>query len=132
VLAALNSFRDKLKSSTLDALEEGVEREGNEDVNAAEKPLGVEDAGIEVDDDQDFMSHALHFPKDDGEEKVKAKRDYEVIDTTTGGKGEGGRTGTKTGGSAQTLSTLSNLNPNYVICPGFVAMLLVPYFASSV
>jgi peptidyl-prolyl cis-trans isomerase SDCCAG10 len=80
VLAALNSFRDKLKSSTLNALEEGVEREGNEEVNAAEKPSGAEDAGIEVDDDQDFMGHALHFPKDDGEETVKAERDYEVID----------------------------------------------------
>jgi peptidyl-prolyl cis-trans isomerase SDCCAG10 len=26
------------------------------------------------------MSHALHFPKDDGEESIKAARDYEVID----------------------------------------------------
>jgi peptidyl-prolyl cis-trans isomerase SDCCAG10 len=35
---------------------------------------------MEVDDDQGFMSHALHFPKDDGEESRKAERDFEVID----------------------------------------------------
>ena len=42
--------------------------------------LGMRDPGIEVDDDRGFLSHALHFPKDDGEESRKAERDYEVID----------------------------------------------------
>ena len=42
--------------------------------------MGGEEAGIEVDDDRGFMNHALHFPKDDGEESRKAERDYEVID----------------------------------------------------
>jgi peptidyl-prolyl cis-trans isomerase SDCCAG10 len=45
-----------------------------------EKVPGEEDVGIEVDDDCGFMTHALHFPKDDGEESKKAERDYEVID----------------------------------------------------
>lgn len=51
--------------------------------NAGERtvlPVGQEDPGIEVDDDRGFLSHALHFPKDDGEESRKAEKDYEVID----------------------------------------------------
>ncbi|KIJ58446.1 hypothetical protein HYDPIDRAFT_119518, partial [Hydnomerulius pinastri MD-312] len=44
------------------------------------KAADGEDPGMEVDDDRGFMSHALQFPKDDGEETRKAERDYEVID----------------------------------------------------
>lgn len=82
VLAALNSFRGMLQSSarlgTDDAEEEGdrvVDGEGEGEA----VPSG-EDPGIEVDDDRGFIGHALHFPKDDGEESRKAERDYEVID----------------------------------------------------
>ncbi|KAF7371159.1 Cyclophilin-like protein [Mycena sanguinolenta] len=62
VLAALNSFRGKLANVLVE-----------EDMPAAEED-------DEVDDDAGFMGHALRFPKDDGEESMKAERDYEVID----------------------------------------------------
>ena len=73
VLAALNSFRGKLKGSML----EGLDEDGQKKTGLA---IGEEDPGMEVDDDQGFLSHALHFPKDDGEESRKAERDFEVID----------------------------------------------------
>jgi peptidyl-prolyl cis-trans isomerase SDCCAG10 len=76
VLAALSSFRNKLKSTTADTRED-------EDMLAAEGApvvVGEEDPGLEVDDDVGFMSHLLHFPKDNSEEVMKAERDYEVID----------------------------------------------------
>lgn len=78
VLAALNSFRGKLKSSMFD----DAEMDGDEEAEKAKVdiPAGEEDPGIEVDDDRGFLSHALHFPKDDGEETRKADREYEVID----------------------------------------------------
>jgi peptidyl-prolyl cis-trans isomerase SDCCAG10 len=79
VLAALNSFRGKLKSSM--AVDEGVDEDGGEGLDTGMGGrVGEEDPGIEVDDDRGFMNHALHFPKDDGEESRKAVRDYEVID----------------------------------------------------
>jgi peptidyl-prolyl cis-trans isomerase SDCCAG10 len=83
VLAALNSFRGKLKSSMLDNADEadddvGVSGDAGEE--KAKLQVGTEDPGIEVDDDRGFLSHALHFPKDDGEESRKAEKDYEVID----------------------------------------------------
>ncbi|KAG6831781.1 hypothetical protein H0H87_003906, partial [Tephrocybe sp. NHM501043] len=73
VLAALNSFRGKLQQS-MNVDEDNV---GDGD---GETKAGGEDGRMEVDDDRGFMSHALHFPKDDGEESRKAERDYEVID----------------------------------------------------
>ncbi|KAG5650987.1 hypothetical protein H0H81_010312 [Sphagnurus paluster] len=73
VLAALNSFRGKLKNS-------GASGPMDVDSDDKEKEDGDEDAGMEVDDDLGFMNHKLHFPKDDGEETRKAERDYEVID----------------------------------------------------
>lgn len=82
VLAALNSFRGKLKSSVLmdDGDGDDEDRSG-EDGSEDRKPGDTgEDSGMEVDNDRGFMSHALHFPKDDGEESRKAERDYEVID----------------------------------------------------
>lgn len=78
VLAALDSFRGKLQSTMLVDDEAATATEPAEDGEAA-VPAG-EEAGMEVDDDTGFMSHALHFPKDDGEEGIKAERDYEVID----------------------------------------------------
>ncbi|KAG6867392.1 hypothetical protein C0993_003324 [Termitomyces sp. T159_Od127] len=70
VLAALTSFRSKLKSATSRI---GVDGDADGEGDGGE-------AGMEVDDDRGFMNHALHFPKDDGEESRKAERDYEVID----------------------------------------------------
>jgi peptidyl-prolyl cis-trans isomerase SDCCAG10 len=81
VLAALNSFRNKLKGSNLDMREDEPRRSGDEDEEVTPKQnQGEEDPGIEVDDDQGFLGHALRFPTDDGEESKKAERDYEVID----------------------------------------------------
>lgn len=77
VLAALSSFRGKLKSMM--AVDDDADEGSREDVSK-EKRAGEEDPGMEVDDDRGFMNHALHFPKDDGEESRKAERDYEVID----------------------------------------------------
>jgi peptidyl-prolyl cis-trans isomerase SDCCAG10 len=76
VLAALNSFRSKLQVSAF----MGDEEAGDGDKGDTAEMAAGEDPGIEVDDDKGFMSHALHFPKDDGEEGRKAERDYEVID----------------------------------------------------
>jgi len=68
VLAALNSFRGKLQNSML---------VDEPDVDDA---AGGGEEEMEVDNDTGFMTHALHFPKDNGEETMKAERDYEVID----------------------------------------------------
>ncbi|KAL6306230.1 cyclophilin-like domain-containing protein [Sparassis latifolia] len=82
VLAALNSFRTKLQGTARD-----VEPEAAADVEAdapvgepAEEAAPAAEGGMEVDDDTAFLSHALHFPKDNSEEVAKAERDYEVID----------------------------------------------------
>lgn len=80
VLAALNSFRGKLKSSILDDADDDTKIGDNTEEEKTSLPAGEEDPGMEVDDNRDFLSHALHFPKDDGEESRKAERDYEVID----------------------------------------------------
>lgn len=83
MLAALNNFRGKLKSSMFGApggVDGDPKTDGEVDEEKAEVPAGEEGPGMEVDDDQGFMSHALHFPKDDGEESRKAERDFEVID----------------------------------------------------
>ncbi|KAI0825727.1 cyclophilin-like domain-containing protein [Irpex lacteus] len=78
VLAALSSFRSKLQKAGPEADDdEEMAEEGEEKAPAA---TGAEDPGIEVDDDVGFMSHLLHFPKDNSEEVMKAERDYEVID----------------------------------------------------
>ncbi|KAK0457397.1 cyclophilin-like protein [Desarmillaria tabescens] len=78
ILAALNSFRGKLQSTML---EEPEPLDDAGEPNGENAPGPVEgDPGIEVDDDRGFLGHALHFPKDDGEESRKAERDYEVID----------------------------------------------------
>lgn len=83
VLAALDAFRGKLKSTMFVDDDEGgggEDGDGGEGVEAEEKLPAEEDPGVEVDDDRGFMGHALRFPKDDGEETRKAERDYEVID----------------------------------------------------
>ena len=78
ILDALNSFRDKLKSTTLDI--DDVPDDPMDTEEGAVKAAGEEDSGMEVDKDTGFLSHLLHFPKDNSEEVVKAERDYEVID----------------------------------------------------
>lgn len=81
VLAAMNKFRGMLQASstsTWGANEGEDEVHGDGDGDDEIKPQ--EDGDMEVDDDRGFMNHALHFPKDDGEETRKAERDYEVID----------------------------------------------------
>jgi peptidyl-prolyl cis-trans isomerase SDCCAG10 len=87
VIKALSSFRGKLKSNSALAGEgrddENRDDGGDVDVDQEKEKAagsGEEDTGMEVDDDTGFMNHALHFPKDDGEESKKAERDYEVID----------------------------------------------------
>jgi len=77
VLAALSSFRNTLHKSAL-VLGEGDRVSDGEE--GAERQAEQEDPGMEVDDDRGFLSHALRFPVDDGEESRKAERDYEVID----------------------------------------------------
>ncbi|KIK95604.1 hypothetical protein PAXRUDRAFT_123604, partial [Paxillus rubicundulus Ve08.2h10] len=85
VLASLNKFRGMLQAAPTPSRpkDEGGEGEKDEDVageGGEGEAVDGQDLGMEVDDDRGFMGHALHFPKDDGEESRKAERDYEVID----------------------------------------------------
>jgi peptidyl-prolyl cis-trans isomerase SDCCAG10 len=91
VLAALSSFRGKLQQqqqqSSMIVDEPELDNNDDDDVGAAaggDNNGGgdVEDGEeeMEVDNDTGFMTHALHFPKDNAEETMKAERDYEVID----------------------------------------------------
>ncbi|KAF9219956.1 cyclophilin-like protein [Gyrodon lividus] len=85
VLAALNKFRGMLQAAPTPSRaadeDEGNEKDGDAIGEGGEgKAVDGEDVGMEVDDDRGFMGHALHFPKDNGEESMKAERDYEVID----------------------------------------------------
>lgn len=77
-------FRGKLKGTAMDL---DIEDDGDGMDGAGAEGEAVDgvlptgdEGGIEVDDDTGFLSHALHFAKDDGEEGRKAERDYEVID----------------------------------------------------
>lgn len=82
ILAAMHSFRSKLQKTTVPDDEQDENENAGRDstVGGEEAPAAGDDPGMEVDDDRGFMGHELHFPKDDGEETVKAERDYEVID----------------------------------------------------
>ncbi|KAJ2973727.1 hypothetical protein NUW54_g12012 [Trametes sanguinea] len=77
VLAALNSFRSKLKST---AVEDSPPPEQHEGEDAGAERKLEEEEGMEVDNDTGFLGHALHFPKGNEEEVEKAEREYEVID----------------------------------------------------
>jgi peptidyl-prolyl cis-trans isomerase SDCCAG10 len=77
VLASLNRFRGMLKNTDGWDSSNGPPEEN--DPEPRDGPAGEED-GLEVDTDQGFLNHVLHFPKDNTEETVKAERDYEVID----------------------------------------------------
>lgn len=79
VLAALSSFRSKLKNIAPDDDDEQPAEEAS-DIQAAPAVGGDEDPGMEIDDDTGFLGHALHVPHDNSEEVMKAERDYEVID----------------------------------------------------
>jgi peptidyl-prolyl cis-trans isomerase SDCCAG10 len=81
ILTALTSFRGKLQGSMMvDSLPDGESGNEDNDKEASKVAEGMEEEGIEVDDDVGFLNHALHFPKDNTEETQKAERDYEVID----------------------------------------------------
>lgn len=60
VLAALNSFRNKLHTSMLVDDDSEPEQPPTDEAASAPEP-GTENAGIEVDDDVGFLTHALHF-----------------------------------------------------------------------
>ena len=68
-LAVLNSFRGKLQDTM-----------SVDDVEMSDEKDGAVQEGMEVDNDFGFLSHELHFPKDNTEETEKAEREYEVID----------------------------------------------------
>ena len=78
VLAALTSFRTKLKGSAPSEIEINVN--STEGEAGQETSMGGTEEGMEVDDDTGFMSHLLAFSKDNEDEAQKAERDYEVID----------------------------------------------------
>ncbi|OJT15371.1 Peptidyl-prolyl isomerase CWC27 [Trametes pubescens] len=78
VLAALSSFRSKLKGTARE--ESPPPAEQPDGAEEGEEKLAGEEEGMEVDDDTGFLGHALHFPKGNEEEVAKAERDYEVID----------------------------------------------------
>ncbi|KAF8554301.1 cyclophilin-like protein [Imleria badia] len=82
VLAAMNKFRGMLQATSTSVWSGEDETDGNGDGHGdGEGEIKTrEEEAMEVDDDRGFMNHALHFPKDDGEETRKAERDYEVID----------------------------------------------------
>ncbi|KAI0369795.1 cyclophilin-like protein [Pilatotrama ljubarskyi] len=79
VLAALNSFRNKLKSTAVEDSPPPEQQEQQAAQSGEQKPPGEEE-GMEVDNDTGFLGHALHFPKGNEEEVAKAEREYEVID----------------------------------------------------
>ncbi|KAK7033936.1 Peptidyl-prolyl isomerase cwc27 [Paramarasmius palmivorus] len=78
VLAKLEMFRDRLQQTEAS---EGEAEEESAEAGDGDVPMaGLDDPGMEIDDDRGFLGHKLYFPKDDGEESRKAERDYEVID----------------------------------------------------
>ncbi|THH32054.1 hypothetical protein EUX98_g2132 [Antrodiella citrinella] len=79
VLAALSSFRSKLKSSASVGGDADDDLQ-NKDMDVDEKQEGEKEPGMEVDDDTGFLGHAFYAPTDNTEEVAKAARDYEVID----------------------------------------------------
>ena len=80
ILAALSSFRSKLKTLDSDPEEEGHEAPEQPTNAEGTGEAAVEEESMEVDDDRGFLNHKLHFSKDNTEEVIKAERDYEVID----------------------------------------------------
>lgn len=71
LLATLSNFRSKLQEASTAM-----------DVDEAEKGDGMEDIEqeVDVDDDRDWLTHKLHFPKDNTEINEQAIDHYEVID----------------------------------------------------
>ncbi|KAH6916521.1 cyclophilin-like protein [Coprinopsis sp. MPI-PUGE-AT-0042] len=84
ILAALDGFRSKLKSSRAnDDRGDGMDIDGDDAALPAaddDEKANDEENPIEVDDDFGFLGHSLHFPKGNEEEEQKAEREYEVID----------------------------------------------------
>jgi peptidyl-prolyl cis-trans isomerase SDCCAG10 len=89
ILATLSSFRGKLQNMRGDSPPapsgEGMEVDQPREAagltaEGGEGGGGGGEGGLEVDDDVEWLSHRLHFPKDDGQESARAEHDYEVID----------------------------------------------------
>ncbi|KAG8784072.1 Peptidyl-prolyl isomerase cwc27 [Serendipita sp. 405] len=86
--AARRAAKKKDDSSSLSALERfrsKLQRVQIEDVDDADAPPEGEDEAkgeeaMDVDDDVGWISHRLHFAKDDAQETSRAEHDYEVID----------------------------------------------------
>jgi len=83
ILAALDRFRGKLKGR---AQSPGTENAAPKGDGALPVPEGDEGDVPDVDADNEWMGHQLHFPKDDGAESVRAAHDYEVIDPRARGQ----------------------------------------------
>lgn len=78
ILAALDRFRGKIKGAEVVATEEAMDVDVG--AKAPEVGEGGDEEGREVDDDTEWLSHRLMFPKGNEEEVAKAEHDYEVID----------------------------------------------------
>lgn len=77
ILAALSSFRSKLKNTS----DRPSDRADGGQVGG---DIG-DDGEVEVDNDRDWLNHELHFPKDDTETE-KAEGVYDVIDPRVRGQ----------------------------------------------
>lgn len=82
ILATLSSFRGKLQNMRSDSppAPPGEGMEVDQPQEAAGSAGGRGEEGLEVDDDVEWLSHQLQFPKDSGQESARAEHDYEVID----------------------------------------------------
>ena len=83
ILATLSSFRGKLQNMRSDSPPappgEGMEVDQPQEAAGLTGEGGGE-GGLEIDDDVEWLSHRLQFPKDNGLESARAEHDYEVID----------------------------------------------------
>lgn len=77
LLARLEMFKGKLKARQLSTAEEARDPDQGDDPLPDPAP---EEEGIDVDNDADWLSHRLNFPKGNEEEVARAEHDYEVID----------------------------------------------------
>ncbi|KAG8843670.1 hypothetical protein FRB91_003200, partial [Serendipita sp. 411] len=72
-LSALERFRSKLQQVQIeDGDDADAPQEGEDEAKGEE--------AMDVDDDVGWISHRLHFAKDDAQETSRAEHDYEVID----------------------------------------------------
>ncbi|KAG8916991.1 Peptidyl-prolyl isomerase cwc27 [Tulasnella sp. 417] len=84
VLAALSSFRSKLRDAPDD--DEKMDIDGSNDAKEPNVNPTDDQEGVEVDNDTEWLSHRLHFPKDNKETDEQALDHYEVIDPRARGR----------------------------------------------